>query len=210
MTGRLITFEGGEGAGKSSNMAFTRGWLEERGVRVVSTREPGGTPLAEEIRELLLRPREEAVTGETELLLIFAARAQHLANVIAPALARGSWVLCDRFTDATYAYQGGGHGVDVKQIALLENLVQGDLRPDLTLLFDLPVGQGLARAGKRSAPDRYEQSGLDFLERVRRHYLDRAAAEPRRMRVLDASVELEAVRRQLREHLEAAWESWHD
>lgn len=210
MTGRLITFEGGEGAGKSSNMAFTRSWLEERGVQVVSTREPGGTPLAEEIRELLLRPREEAVTGETELLLIFAARAQHLANVIGPALARGSWVLCDRFTDATYAYQGGGHGVDVAQIALLEDLVQGDLRPDLTLLFDLPVAQGLERAGKRSAPDRYEQSGLDFLERVRRHYLQRAEAEPRRMRVLDASVELEAVRRQLREHLEAAWESWHD
>lgn len=210
MKGRLITFEGGEGAGKSSNMAFAEAWLRERGLDVLCTREPGGTPMAEEIRELLLRQREEQVSGDTELLLIFAARAQHVTNVIRPALEAGRWVLCDRFTDATYAYQGGGHAVPAERIAWLENLVQKDLRPDLTLVFDLPVAQGLERAGKRSAPDRYESSGADFLERVRNNYLERAQADPRRMRVLDASGEQEEVQRQLRDHLETAWEAWHD
>lgn len=193
MTGWLITFEGGEGAGKSTCMTHAAEWLRARGQDVVLTREPGGTPLAEEIRETLLRPREEKPTADTELLLVFAARAQHIASVIRPALEQGQWVLCDRFTDATYAYQGGGQGVDRARIATLENLVQGPLRPHRTLLFDLSVDIGLERAGKRSAPDRFEQSGRDYLERVRAVYRERAEAEPERFRVLDAEAPLEQV-----------------
>lgn len=210
MTGRLITFEGGEGAGKSSSMDFAADWLRGRGLEVVLSREPGGTPLAEEIRELLLQPREETLAPDAELLLVFAARAQHVQTVIRPALEKGQWVLCDRFTDATYAYQGGGHGMDQKRIALLEDLVQDGLRPDLTLLFDLPVAQGLERAGKRSSPDRYEQSGLAFLERVRQAYLARAEAQPSRFRVLDASGTPEQVRSQLEQALSDALEAWHE
>jgi dTMP kinase len=210
MSGRLITFEGGEGAGKSSNISFAADWLQGRGIEVVVTREPGGTPLAEEIRELLLRPREETLAGDAELLLMFAARAQHVQTVIRPALEAGRWVLCDRFTDATYAYQGGGHGVDMERIAMLENLVQGDLRPHATLLFDLPVEQGMARAGRRSAPDRYEQSGMAFMQRVRETYLARAGAEPGRFHVLDASVALEQVRQQLERVLQTLKDNAHD
>ncbi len=193
MTGCFITFEGGEGAGKSTCMTHAAAWLRARGEDVVLTREPGGTPLAEEIRATLLCPREEKPAADTELLLVFAARAQHIASVIRPALEQGQWVLCDRFTDATYAYQGGGQGVDAARIATLENLVQGELRPDRTLLFDLPVDIGLERAGKRSAPDRFEQSGRDYLERVRAVYRERAGAEPERFRVLDAAAPLEQV-----------------
>lgn len=210
MTGRLITFEGGEGAGKTSNMDIAERWLRERGLTVLRTREPGGTPVAEEIRELLLCPREETLAADTELLLMFAARAQHVQTVIRPALDKGTWVLCDRFTDATYAYQGGGHGLDPERIRILENLVQDDLRPDLTLLFDLPVAQGLERAGKRSAPDRFEQSGLAFLERVRATYLDRAREEPDRFRVIDAGREPDPVRDDVIGNLREALEAWHD
>ena len=162
--GKFITVEGVEGVGKTTNMTFIQSWLKQQGIEHITTREPGGTPLAEDIRELLLSPRDEAVNENTELLLMFAARAQHLAEVILPALERGQWVLCDRFTDATYAYQGGGRGVAMEKISLLEDLVQGQLRPDLTLVLDAPVAQGLERANKRSQPDRFEQEKLDFFD----------------------------------------------
>ena len=149
MPGKFITVEGGEGAGKTTQLAFMREYLEQTGRPVVLTREPGGTALGEEIRALLLGHRHDGMALTTETLLMFAARAEHLERVIRPALAAGRWVLCDRFTDATYAYQGGGRGLSLERIAILENWVQGDLRPDLTLLFDLPVAAGLARAGRR-------------------------------------------------------------
>jgi len=195
--GRFVTVEGGEGVGKSTNIAFVRDYLARHGVAVHCTREPGGTPLAESLRELLLAPRAETVDPDCELLLVFAARAQHLNSAIRPRLARGEWVLCDRFTDATYAYQGGGRGLDIAHIATLEALVQGDLRPDLTLLLDVPVDVGLQRAHRRGALDRFEQEQLDFFQRVRDAYLARAAAEPERFRIIDASQPLDAVQRQI-------------
>ncbi len=210
MRARFITFEGGEGAGKSSNLAFVADWLRQQGCDVITTREPGGTPLAESIREVLLQNHGEPVGEDTELLLMFAARAQHLAQVIRPALARGSWVLCNRFTDATFAYQGGGRGVAMEKIAALEQLVQGDLRPDLTLLFDLPVEQGMQRAGKRGTLDRIEQESRAFFERVRDCYLARARAEPQRFRVLDAGQSLDQVQAQLTQTLQRCREQWHD
>lgn len=200
--GRFITVEGTEGAGKSSNIDFIRRQLEARGIDVVLSREPGGTPLAEEIRALLLSPRDERVCEDAELLLMFAARAQHIAALIRPALARGSWVLCDRFTDATFAYQGGGRGVDVERIRLLESLVQGTLRPDCTFLLDLPVEIGLERARKRSLPDRFEQEKRAFFERVRASYLQRVDAEPERFALIDAALDIEQVRQQLLPHLD--------
>lgn len=200
--GRFLTVEGTEGAGKSSNIDFIRRSLEGRGIEVVLTREPGGTPLAEEIRHLLLTPRDESVCDDAELLLVFAARAQHLAQLIKPALARGAWVLCDRFTDATFAYQGGGRGIDPARIAVLEELVQGSLRPDCTFLLDLPVELGLSRARARSAPDRFEQEKQAFFERIRDCYLERAAREPQRFAVIDASVPLDEVQRQIAVQLE--------
>jgi dTMP kinase len=202
LAGKFITVEGGEGAGKTSNLAFIRQLLEARGLEVVFTREPGGTPLGEALRELLLGHKHDGMSSDAELLMMFAARAEHLARVIRPALARGAWVLCDRFTDATYAYQGGGRGLDGGRIADLEQWVQGDLRPDLTLLLDLPVAQGLARAGERSAPDRFEREQLAFFERVRAAYLDLARQQPRRMRVVDASLALEQVQAQLAEQVQ--------
>lgn len=197
MSGLFITLEGPEGAGKSTNREYLAARLRERGIDVLLTREPGGTPLAERIRELLLAPSDETMASDTELLLVFAARAQHLAQVIVPALARGAVVLCDRFTDATYAYQGGGRGLDVARIAQLEDFVQGSLRPDLTLVFDLPVEVGLARAAARGRLDRFEQEGRAFFEAVRSTYLQRAKAEPARYRILDAAQSLEAVQRDL-------------
>lgn len=197
MSGLFITLEGPEGAGKSTNREYLAARLRERGIDVLLTREPGGTPLAERVRELLLAPSDEAMASDTELLLVFAARAQHLAQVIVPALARGAVVLCDRFTDATYAYQGGGRGLDVARIAQLEDFVQGSLRPDLTLVFDLPVEVGLTRAAARGRLDRFEQEGRAFFEAVRSTYLQRAKAEPARYRILDAAQSLEAVQRDL-------------
>lgn len=191
--GRFITLEGSEGVGKTSNLAFMERHLREAGREVVVTREPGGTPVGEQIRALLLDPANQAMVSDCELLLMFSARAQHLQEVILPAVARGAWVLCDRFTDATYAYQGGGRGIDAARIAELESWVQGGLRPDLTLLLDLPVEIGLARAGERGAPDRFEQEQRAFFERVRQAYLDQAAAQPGRYRVVDADQPLEAV-----------------
>lgn len=189
----FITLEGPEGAGKSTNREYLAQRLREQGVTVCLTREPGGTPLAERIRELLLSPSEEPMAADTELLLVFAARAQHLQQVIKPALARGEWVLCDRFTDATYAYQGGGRGLSSARIAELERFVQGDLRPDLTLVFDLPVDVGLARAAARGRLDRFEQEQQGFFESVRTTYLRRASAAPERYRILDAAQSLEDV-----------------
>lgn len=200
---RFITFEGTEGVGKSTNLAFVRDYFAARGLPLRLTREPGGTPLAEEIRNLLLAPREEAIHADAELLLMFAARAQHLARVIKPSLAQGEWVLCDRFTDATYAYQGGGRGLDTTHIAALETLVQGELRPGLTLLLDVPVEIGLARAEARSEKDRFEQERAEFFERVRAAYLSRAAAYPQQYRVIDASRPLAEVQAQIAQVLDA-------
>lgn len=199
--GKFLTIEGTEGVGKTTNVEFIKQWLTDRGIDFVSTREPGGTPLAEDVRNLLLSPRDEKVSDLTELLLMFASRAQHIAEVIEPALAAGKWVLCDRFTDATYAYQGGGRGQDFSQIALLERLVQGQLRPDLTLILDLDVEEGLTRAGKRSAPDRFEQERHDFFRRVRQVYLSIAESDPERGRLIDASLPLESVQTQIDDEL---------
>ncbi|NER59130.1 dTMP kinase [Pseudomonas sp. MAFF212428] len=193
MSGLFITLEGPEGAGKSTNREYLAEHLRAHGLDVVLTREPGGTPLAERIRELLLAPSDEKMDADTELLLVFAARAQHLAEVIRPALARGAIVLCDRFTDATYAYQGGGRGLSVERIATLERFVQGELRPDLTLVFDLPVEVGLARAAARGRLDRFEQEGQAFFQAVRHAYLARAAADPARYQLVDAAQPLAQV-----------------
>lgn len=197
MSGLFITLEGPEGAGKSTNREYLAELLMQAGIEVVLTREPGGTPLAERIRELLLAPDSEVMAVDTELLLMFAARAQHLAGVIRPALARGAVVLCDRFTDATYAYQGGGRGLAYERIAILEQFVQGDLRPDLTLVFDLPVEVGLARAAARGKLDRFEQEQQSFFEAVRQTYLARAAQAPERYRILDAAQPLSQVQADL-------------
>lgn len=193
MTGLFITLEGPEGAGKSTNRDYLAERLRGHGLEVVLTREPGGTPLAERVRELLLAPSDEPMAADTELLLVFAARAQHLQQVIRPALARGCVVICDRFTDATYAYQGGGRGLSSERIAELERFVQGELRPDLTLVFDLPVEIGLARAAARGCLDRFEQEQRSFFEAVRQTYLQRATQAPQRYRVLDASQPLAQV-----------------
>ncbi len=202
--GRLITLEGIEGVGKSTNLRFIADRLAAAGIPFITTREPGGTPLAEEIRALLLAPRDEAVSRQAELLLMFAARAQHVTNVIAPALARGEWVLCDRFTDATYAYQGGGRGVPQASIAWLEDYVQDALRPDRVFLLDVDVATGLARARARSgAGDRFERERVEFFERVRAAYLARARADGRRYCVIDAGGDLPAVQRDLGVALDA-------
>jgi len=195
--GKFITLEGGEGAGKSSNIPFIEAYLRERGIKLLMTREPGGTPLSERIREILLDKQEQHMTSDTELLLMFAARAQHLEQVILPALANGEWVICDRFTDATYAYQGGGRGIARERIGILEQWVQGEFRPDKTLIFDLPVATGLARAGQRSSPDRFEQENLTFFERVREAYLQRAASAPQRYAIIDAAPDLPTVQAQI-------------
>ena len=203
MIGRFITIEGIEGVGKTTNIDFIHSLLNDAGHEVVLTREPGGTPIGEDVRELLLGHKHEGMSDDTELLLMFAARAEHLHKVIRPALAEGKDVLCDRFTDATYAYQGGGRGIAVEHIAVLENWVQAELRPDLTLLLDVPVAVGLDRAGKRSAPDRFEKEKHDFFERVRDMYLQRAKAEPQRYRIIDASQALDDVQSQIQVALQA-------
>ncbi|WP_346836451.1 dTMP kinase [Microbulbifer sp. SAOS-129_SWC] len=200
--GKFITLEGGEGVGKSTNLRFITDWLREQGIDFVQTREPGGTPLAEELRELLLERREEPVDPTAELLMVFAARAQHLARVIEPALARGDWVICDRFTDATYAYQGGGRQLDGSLIAQLEETVQGALRPDRVLLLDLDPEIGLQRAASTGAADRFESEQQAFFKRVRSAYLARAEASPANYAVIDASRPLDQVQHQLRLELE--------
>jgi len=191
--GLFITFEGGEGAGKSTMIERTRRWLIGHGHDVVMTREPGGTALAEQIRQMVLGRQTSAPCPTAELLLVFAARAQHLHELIRPELARGSTVVCDRFTDATWAYQGGGRGIPDELIATLERAVHGDLQPDLTLLLDLPVAIGLERIRGRGQADRMEQESLAFFERVRQAYLRRAAQAPQRFAVVDAAADEEAV-----------------
>lgn len=191
--GQFITFEGTEGVGKSTQLTNAASTLDQMGLDYIVTREPGGTPMAEAIRELLLAPRDEPVNEITELLLMFAARAQHLHTRILPALERGQWVLCDRFTDATFAYQGGGRGVPEERIALLETLVQGDIRPDHVIVLDAPVDTGMARARKRGELDRFEQEDLDFFQRIRDAYLARATAQPARYHVIDAARPLSEV-----------------
>ncbi|MGH8145576.1 MAG: dTMP kinase [Rhodanobacteraceae bacterium] len=185
--GRLISLEGGEGAGKSTLLAGLREHFASNGLDVLYTREPGGTPAAEAIRKLVLDPAHRGIAAETELLLMFAARAQLVRELLRPALDAGRWVLCDRFTDASYAYQGGGRGIDAARITELERVATGGLKPDLTLLLDLPVAHGRARASQRGDADRIEAERDDFFERVRATYLSRAQAEPDRFRVIDAS-----------------------
>jgi len=197
--GKFITLEGGEGAGKSTVLSAVREQLVADGADVIITREPGGTPAGEAIRGVLLDPAlHGAIAPETELLLMFAARAQHVRETIKPALAAGRWVLSDRFTDASYAYQGGGRAQPLERIAELERWAADDLQPDLTLLLDLPVGIGLARARGRGPADRIELEAQDFFERVRAAYRARAAAQPARFRVIDASQPLDAVLDQVR------------
>lgn len=191
--GCFITIEGGEGAGKTTCMRHVAGQIQQHGLELIQTREPGGTELGEDLRALLLGHQYTGMGTDTELLLMFAARAEHIQRKIEPALAAGQWVLCDRFTDATYAYQGAGRGVSLERMAILQDWVQGDLRPDLTLLLDLPVEQGMYRARQRSAPDRFESEARTFFERVRQGYLDIAARYPERVKVIDASRELAQV-----------------
>ncbi len=199
----FITVEGVEGAGKTTCLGLIEQKIRDRGCDLLVTREPGGTPLGEDLRTLLLGHRHDGMADDTELLLMFAARAEHLHAKIEPALTSGSWVLCDRFTDATYAYQGYGRGIDLQRIAALENWVQGARRPDLTILMDLPVEVGLERAGKRSAPDRFESQALAFFERVRQGYLAMAADQPQRFRVIDAAKPLADVTAQIASVIDA-------
>lgn len=200
--GLFITVEGVEGVGKSTNIEFITQYLSNAGVTVVSTREPGGTPYAEAIRELLLSHQQEGVDPLAELLLVFAARAQHLAKKIKPALEQGHWVLSDRFTDATFAYQGGGRGLSLQAISELERLVQGDLQPDKTLLLDLDVQIGLQRARSRAEPDRFERENSAFFEAVRSAYAARVKDQPERFAVVDAAQPLAAVQAQIAAHLD--------
>jgi dTMP kinase len=195
-SGRFITLEGIEGVGKSTQVARLSAALKERGIEHVVTREPGGTPLAEKIRQLVLQSNDEVVPPSAELLLMFAARAVHLSNLIQPSLQDGCWVLCDRFTDATYAYQGGGRGMDTADIVRLEAMVQGTLRPDLTLLLEAPIGQSLQRARKRNADtptDRFEAERAEFFERVSAAYRARAESQPQRVVRIDAAQSADAV-----------------
>lgn len=190
----FLTVEGVEGVGKSTHIETIKNFLDERDIPCILTREPGGTPVAERIRELLLAVHEdEALCELSELLLVFAARAQHLERVVKPALAQGKWVICDRFTDATYAYQGGGRGLDVAIIAGLESLVQGELKPDLTIILDLDPRIGMRRASGRGELDRFEREQIEFFDKVRRTYLDIAAADPQRCVVIDAASDLATV-----------------
>jgi dTMP kinase len=201
--GKFITLEGTEGAGKSTAAAGIADWLQSRGVNLVITREPGGTGLGEQLRALLLDPETDNLAPESELLMMFAARAQHIQQVIEPALGQGQWVLCDRFTDASYAYQGGGRGLAFERIQVLEQWVQGNLQPDITLLFDLPVDVGLQRAARRNQPDRFEQEKLAFFTAVRRAYGRRQAENPRRIKQIDAGRNAERVLEQAQTLLEA-------
>ncbi len=201
-TGLFITLEGGEGVGKSTQLTHVADWFRQQGRQVTTTREPGGSRAGEAIRKILLRQDDVAISAETELLLIFAARAQHLIEVIRPALAAGQVVICDRFTDASYAYQGAGRGIALEHIAQLEHWVQDDLRPDLTLLLDAPAELGLERAGRRGSADRFEAETLAFFQAVREAYLDLARSEPERVVVIDAGRDEATVRRDIQAVLE--------
>lgn len=197
--GKFITVEGIEGVGKSTNIHFLSGLIEENGFSVFRTREPGGTPMAERIRELLLEHGEEPMTDIAELLLFFAARSLHISNAIRPALDAGQWVVCDRFTDASRAYQGNGRGLNQKKISTLADWVQEDLQPDLTILLDAPAEVGMDRAGRRGAADRLEIEKTDFYARVREGYLALAESEPDRFAIIDASLPLDQVQAAIKE-----------
>ena len=202
MTGLFITLEGIEGVGKTTQLEFIAQYLQERGREVVTSREPGGTPVGEDIRDLVLDNKYTGMAADTELLLMFAARAEHIDKVIRPALETGKVVLCDRFTDASYAYQGLGRNISSERIYILEDWVQKSLKPDLTLLLDAPVKLGLERAAKRSEKDRFESETLEFFEAIRHCYLQIAKNEPQRVRVIDASLDLENVTNQVLSILE--------
>jgi dTMP kinase len=197
MAGKFITLEGGEGAGKTTCMEHVEARLREAGLDLAVTREPGGTRIGEKIRELLLDRGNFDILDDTELLLMFAARSQHINELIRPAIEAGTWVLCDRFTDATYAYQGGGRDIDKSRIRELEQWVQQGLKPDLTLLLDLPVHVGLERATQRSKPDRFESENISFMENMREAYLEIARADPGRVKIIDSSRPLEEVLEQI-------------
>ena len=196
-TGLFITFEGVEGAGKTTNIEFIAEQIKKTGQDIVLTREPGGTKIGEAVREILLSKDLPEMHHDTELLLMFAARAEHVQRVILPALKEGKWVLCDRFTDASYAYQGGGRGIDIARIAALENWVQDDLRPNMTFLFDLDADTGMARVRSRGETDRFEQQHIDFFNKVRDQYLAMAQAAPNRYRIINAQYDLETVQKQI-------------
>jgi dTMP kinase len=202
--GRFVTFEGIDGAGKSTHLAWANAWLREQGIDTVLTREPGGTALGEKLRELLLKP-EQPLHPETETLLVFAARREHIHQVIRPALERGNWVLCDRFTDATFAYQGGGHGVDAGKLRTLEAWTHGDLQPDLTLLFDVSVETGKARTSRIKAPDRFEREDVGYFAKVREAYLERMRQSGGRMVRIDGSRAIEEVQKEVGALLQKLW-----
>lgn len=199
--GKFITLEGIDGAGKTTQLDVIRRYLEQRGIRVLATREPGGSPVGDRIRALLLAPPAAGMGADTEVLLLFAARAEHIAAKIRPALEQGTWVLSDRFTDSTYAYQIAHHRVDPKRIAMLEDYVQGSMRPDLTLLLDLQAASARTRAGKRSAPDRFESEAQPFFEDVRAQYLKLARVHPQRVSLIDADQPVEQVSAQVRKRI---------
>lgn len=206
--GRFITLEGLEGVGKSTHMEFVSSWLRDHGFTVVATREPGGTPEADEIRSTLLKVRGGAFDPTAELLLMFAARAVHVERLIRPALAAGTWVVCDRFTDASYGYQGGGRGIPMARIAALERMVLRGLKPDMTLLLDAPLDVGMTRVRNRGELDRFEQEQDDFFQRVRKVYLARAKREPRRIKRVDAAQSIPAVQAAIAKLLEAGLKRW--
>ncbi|MBS3786039.1 MAG: dTMP kinase [Gammaproteobacteria bacterium] len=206
MRNRFVTVEGVEGAGKTSAVAAIVEWIKTtHGAQVVSTREPGGTALGEDLRSILLNHRAEGMSSDAELLLMFAARAEHLQRVIKPALVAGHWVVCDRFTDASFAYQGGGRGLDLQRIDALAQWTHPDLAPGLTLWLDVPVAIGLARAAGRSAPDRFESEKQTFFDAVRNTYAQRQAAEPARIKRIDAEVSITEVQSQITQVLTEAY-----
>lgn len=202
-SGMFISLEGSEGVGKTTSLNFICDYIKSLGHNVLVTREPGGTPMAEEIRDILLSEREEKVESDTELLLMFASRTQHVNQVIKPALAKGTWVICDRFVDASYAYQGGGRGLDFSHIQQLENWCLQGFKPDLTLLLDMSVEEGLARTKKRGKADRFEIEQMNFYEDIRSAYLKRAQEEPERMFIIDAAPEVSIVQASLKRILQS-------
>ena len=208
MRGKFISLEGGEGSGKTTAIHFIRQWLDDRNIPYIMTREPGGTPLAEEIRQLILTPRDEPVNDVTELLLVFAARAQHLAEKIQPALAKGVWVISDRFLDSSYVYQGKARGGDMVMIDQLANWVVGDNNPDATLVLDVPVELGQERVIQRQHQDRLDKESLVFHQKVRDGFLARAKADPQRVKVVDASQSLESVKDQIENQLAQLNKTW--
>ncbi len=203
MKGKFITLEGGEGCGKSTNLAFIYDWLKQHDVDVIKTREPGGTEISEKIRELLLDKNNTEIHADTELLLMFAARAQHLQQKILPAIEKGQWVLSDRFTDSTFAYQGAGRGIAIKKIKQLEDWVQQGFTPDKTFILDLPIEIGLERAAKRAALDRFEREEMTFFIKVREGFLQRAKIQPDVYSVIDASGDLASVQTSIAQELKA-------